>query len=375
MRVNTGAARHPGVTGRYGRRGMQRAGASWYGLSAFIGVLLSLPGCGAGWLVEGSAWLEADKEAGAALLTPADGETRTFTVELAGAGDYARVDLGASAAGDQWTLEARPGTETVVLALLDGDDHLLWRDRVRRGVQVRHTLRADAAQLHVGVQVDVPGPTSAEIVATRRENQPVPPPRAQTVWLNFTGARDVQIGDQPALTFGPFDAADLGASYADATGLVKAEITRIVRAQYAEFDVTILSSDDGPPPAGDYTTVYFGGGSATYLGMGAGVDRYNENPNDCAIVFTQAFAAYETMDLSAEQMARMVGNTAAHELGHLLGLYHTRGSGQLMDDSRSAWELAGESEFGRAPLAETVFPIGADDSVEMLTAAVGLAQS
>jgi hypothetical protein len=64
-----------------------------------------------------------------------------------------------------------------------------------------------------------------------------------------------------------------------------------------------------------------------------------------------------------------------HELGHLLGLFHTRGADQLMDDTRSAWDLVGESKLDRAPLAETVFPMGMEDPGAVLARSVGRAET
>ena len=68
----------------------------------------------------------------------------------------------------------------------------------------------------------------------------------------------------------------------------------------------------------------------------------------------------------------MIGNAAGHELGHLLGLFHTRDDQNLMDDSRSAQDLAAESILARAPLAETVFPVGVEDVPAVLAETVGL---
>ena len=122
------------------------------------------------------------------------------------------------------------------------------------------------------------------------------------------------------------------------------------------------------------TTIHFGGNDSYYVGMGEAVDRYNADPADQAIVYTGAFARYATMHLTAEEMARMIGNTAGHELGHLLGLFHARGSENVMDDTRSAWELAAESVVAAAPLAETVFPAGVEDAARMLADTVGPAE-
>ena len=183
----------------------------------------------------------------------------------------------------------------------------------------------------------------------------------------------MQISIQPPETFSAFAATDLGAAYADETGLLKAEVARVMRAQFAEYNVTILSSDDEPEPIEPHATIHFGGVDGRFLGLGEDVDRYNQDSSDQAIVYTQDFALYAVMRLTPEDEARMVANVASHELGHLLGLYHSRGTGQLMDDSSSAWDLVGELKLERAPLAESVFPFGMEDCARVLAEGVGRA--
>ena len=67
----------------------------------------------------------------------------------------------------------------------------------------------------------------------------------------------------------------------------------------------------------------------------------------------------------------MIGNVGSHELGHMLGLYHTREPHEVMDTTGTAWELAENQRFDRAELDPSVFPVGMEDSPMILADTVG----
>lgn len=333
-------------------------------------------GCGSGtWLDPTTGWLFGQDTRVAGALAAAD-DVSIFSVDLSGGGAYQVVDLGASAAGDEWTLyiqdESGP-LGAVTLALLDAGQALQYRSQTTATSYVRHTLRHDTDQLYVGLQSQQAARFS--LVAARRRTGAVPPPEAQVVWLNFDGAQGVQIGAQPAVSFGPFDASVVGPAYVGQTLPMEAGIADTVRQLYANYNVTVLSSAEMPEPVEPHSTIHFGGNDGTYIGMGEAVDQYDADLVDQAIVYTSAFAPFANIAPTPEDMARMIGNTAGHELGHLLGLFHTRGARNLMDDSRSAQDLAAESTLAWAPLAETVFPVGVEDAPAILAETVGLSSS
>lgn len=369
-----------------GARGVRgHAVAQWWGVivrrwapavGGLAAAVLGLAGCGDAPLWDQAAGFVDYKDSGKILAVDDGVELSRHTGQVAGDDDYALFDVGVAAAGETWTFMVHTpagSPRLFTIAVYDAEYDLLQRVRRASGVELRHTMRRATGRVYAAVMAECDGAVEFELVTTHLPAGDAPEPRAQVVWLDYTGARAIAIADQPAVSFGPFHAADLGPQYADATEVIKAEITRTVRALYAGYAVTIISSDEAAAPPGPHSTIYFGGYNPDLVGMGAGVDRYNADPSDDAIVYTRSFTSYAVMDLSPEDMGRMVGNTAAHELGHLLGLFHTRGADQLMDDARSAWDLAAVSKLGRAPLAETVFPFGVEDAPTVLAQTVGLA--
>lgn len=292
--------------------------------------------------------------------------------ELAGSGAYRVFDLGAGEAGDLWRAAPLRLTGSFVAVLFDADYNLLMRRVLTDGRPLQHVLRVPTPQVRLAV-APVAGGSGGEfrIEVTREAGSPVPAPAGQLVWLNFGGASDVRVHRRSGLSFPPFDAGRLGDAYAGHSDVIKRAIVEAIRADYAAFNITILSSDDGPPPAEPHTVVHFGGSETALLGLADSIDNYNQVPAQSAIVFVDSFGAYHTMNLSPEQMAVMIANVASHELGHLLGLYHTRKSDDLMDTTGTAWDLAGAQGFGRAPLETNVFPIGMEDSPQLLMQTLG----
>ncbi|MFQ5805906.1 MAG: matrixin family metalloprotease [Phycisphaerae bacterium] len=304
---------------------------------------------------------------------PAADTSRIFSGNVNGDGGYRLFELGGGSAGDEWVVTASaPMSGPFVVVLLDADENLLMRTFMSYNNPLRHVLRAASGQVYLGIMPPSGGDGgSFRLKATLAPRQPVRAPGAQVVWVNFGAGRNVLVHRRDPISFAPFDGAMVGEAYAARTQEMKDVILQEMRADYAPYNVVITSSDDGPPPADVYSTVHFGGGESGLLGLADKVDSYNQDPAQNAIVYVENFAPYWTMQLEPDEMAVMIANVAGHELGHLLGLYHTQDPEDIMDTTGSAWELAENQRFMRGPLESSVFATGWEDSPRLLAQIVG----
>jgi hypothetical protein len=71
-------------------------------------------------------------------------------------------------------------------------------------------------------------------------------------------------------------------------------------------------------------------------------------------------------------MAEALGNTVAHEVGHLLGLVHTADCNDLMDTSCFNDRILSAQQFSTAPIDKSIFPFGYQPELEILSWLIGL---
>jgi len=304
-----------------------------------------------------------------------NGQAVILSGQVNGEGDYEIFAFGLSQAGDRWVIgQESPSDGRMVVALFDENMHLLARSTKTAHSPLTHTMRHECAAVFVGVGT-VPGQGGGvyRYRVSRTVGAEIPPPRPQLVWLNFAGVANLTIGDHKGMTFGPFDASVVGEAYAGATDEIKQAILNTLRSTYADYDVTFLMSDETVETAEPHATIHFGHDDEALLGLADNVDGYNADSGQNAIVFVEHFAVYWTMKLDPQQMGQMIGNSASHELGHLLGLHHTNQSDSVMDIAAGdAWDVAGERGFRVADLDPEVFPVGQLNSPRILAATADL---
>ncbi|QOJ13775.1 MAG: hypothetical protein HRU75_03580 [Planctomycetia bacterium] len=297
-----------------------------------------------------------------------------ITGTLGGGSSHQVTGIGSASPGEQILIRSGPGSanRAFIVVLLDDNLDLVLRSAIGGSVSASHIVRHAAADLRIGVMT-VSGGSGGdyELLVDRVGTVAVPAPAEQVVYLNFAGGNGVRVNRRAPISFPAFDAARLGSAYAGRTQEMKSAITAQMRADYASYNVSILSSDDGPPPAGTHAVVHFGGDDDGLLGLADNVDMYNQDPAQTAVVYADAFGLYAVMQLDADEMATMIGNVGSHELGHLLGLFHTRNPVDVMDTTGSAWELAVDQSFARVALEPSVFPTGFGNSPLLLSQTVG----
>ncbi|HPC23338.1 MAG TPA: hypothetical protein PK920_12750 [Phycisphaerae bacterium] len=310
-----------------------------------------------------------------ATIVPLDGSGFfEFTGSIQSATDVDMYNIGPINPGDRIFVDVRaadPRRLDLVAAIFSSEEFLQYYsdDRANNDFNplIDFVLRGDPGLYYLGIQQYYQNNATGSYTVTVQitPNAGVPPPAGQVVFLDWDGGENITIPNVGTFDLPPFDAADLG-PYEGQTEQMKDRIEQIVAQRYEGYDLVLLNSDDHPIPSGPHSTVYFGGFSQGAFAISEQVDPYNRDHADDAIIFTRTYDVAFRRHPTFEQMAQAVGNTVAHELGHLLGLVHTADCEDLMDTRCGNDSILVPQQFGTAVLDHSVFSLGLQNELELL---------
>ena len=372
------------------------AGALRRSPSGLVAGLLTLPllllccGCPAVAPADGSdantpsATNDPLSKASTALRLAAGNDQKQFRGSITSDAQVDVFDLGMLAPGDHLIADIQrvSGSLDPVAALFDSNDNIVAYDddRSQDGSDLNPLMDIimpndtdDSGEYYLGI-IAYPGDNTAggyQATVTVQRQAGTLTPHAQTVYLDWRGGTNLTVKNVGVFTLLPFSATQVG--FPDnQSATLKSRVKAIVQERYAQFNMTILSSDNGAPPTTPHSTIYFGGQDAQAFAISEDIDTFNANPSDNSIVFTQGFLSAFVVQPTLEEMAQAIGNTVAHEIGHLLGLVHTADCQDLMDTTCYNERLLSAQEFGTAVLDKSIFPFGFQEAPEILGWVLGL---
>ncbi len=238
---------------------------------------------------------------------------------------------------------------------------------------VDHIVRHATNHCYLGITSSGYAPTSGSYTVTLSVTRggDVPEPVAQKVLLDFDGAT-VSIPGDRTYTIGAFDASRVDSRLAGRDDELILSVQNELEDRFDGYGVDFYTtSDPGLVDDGTYARLVFGGQSFSTFGLAQSVDHYNQNPVDEAIIFTDGWANAFSHLPTVNDLFTSLGNVAAHEMGHLLGLEHTADVTGLMDSAGTADTILVDQQFKLSILYDEVFPFGWQDAPTLLLDTVG----
>lgn len=302
-----------------------------------------------------------------------------LTASRIAADDVTFFRLGDFAAGDRIVVDVKStsGNLDPVAAIFDAAEDIFAfnDDRAADGSDLNPFLDVvfrEAGAYFLGVTPFPGAGTSGayRVTVTVERGVGIDVPSGQTVFFNWAGGNGITVNNVGTFNLDPFSATDVGLS-AGQTDALKQRVESIIADRYQGLNITFVSSDREREPGVAHSTVHFGGFSRTAFAISEQIDTLNADRSDDTIVFTESFNGAFSRSPSFEQMAIALGNTTSHEIGHLLGLIHTKQCNDLMDTTCGNDSIVVSQSFERGPLDDSVFPTGFQNSPELLAWILG----